>query len=476
MVMKKGVFLLTFVLLLMPIIYAEDFKVSFTPVQNQIKAEEAAKFNLTISNSLERIEQFRVFTMDYPTWDIYTDPIQNPIIVEVQPKSEKTIILLVDPLKIYEIGAYNVNIKVESTTKGPAINTPVRVSIISSEAMTYIPTVTADLEIPGSIDPRENILIKVNLINQNILDIKDLVIRIESNLINDEITNEIGPKERKTVELTKQLDPLTSPQKGMLTLTLLKGQEMITGPIAKEFSIVEYASQSKETVTKQFLKTQKEIQFSSNDENYKGVMKVETNPLKSLFITTKPKSTIVKENGKTYLAWPVTLEDKLMAVKITENYRPLLYLAILIIILILLYLKFRGPLTIQKSVAGIEKREGGISNVNIILAIKNRGKTALKDIELMDRIPNLADIEKEISIGTLQPVKILKHEKKGSLVKWVLDNLDASEERVIRYRIKSKLSIIGGFNLPAAVAKYRHNNKETKSRSNKVTITSPSQS
>ena len=124
--------------------------------------------------------------------------------------------------------------------------------------------------------------------------------------------------------------------------------------------------------------------------------------------------------------------------------------------------------------ANIEKKEGGISNLNVILTIKNRGKAQLKDIEIIDKIPNLADIEKEISLGTLQPVKIFMHEKKGSLVKWILDSIDPNEERVIRYRMRSKLSILGGFNLPASIARFRYNNKQFASKSNRVTITSQS--
>ena len=68
-------------------------------------------------------------------------------------------------------------------------------------------------------------------------------------------------------------------------------------------------------------------------------------------------------------------------------------------------------------------------------------------IEIVDKIPNIADLEKGLSIGTLHPTKILKHERKGTIIKWLIEQLDAGDERVISYKIKSHLSILGEFRL-----------------------------
>jgi len=51
-----------------------------------------------------------------------------------------------------------------------------------------------------------------------------------------------------------------------------------------------------------------------------------------------------------------------------------------------------------------------------------------------------------------------------------VDNLDASEERVLSYRIKSRLSILGSFSLPATKAAFKSNDKPMTSSSNGLSV------
>jgi len=55
-------------------------------------------------------------------------------------------------------------------------------------------------------------------------------------------------------------------------------------------------------------------------------------------------------------------------------------------------------------------------------------------------------------------------------VKWNIDNLDSSEERVLSYRVKSKLAILGSFSMPAAKASFHSNKKNYSSLSNRLSI------
>ena len=94
----------------------------------------------------------------------------------------------------------------------------------------------------------------------------------------------------------------------------------------------------------------------------------------------------------------------------------------------------------------------------------------MKNIEVIDRVPNIADLEKGLTIGTLHPTKILKHEKKGTIIKWVIDDLDTGDERVISYKIKSHLSILGEFNLTPTTVKLNYKGKEIITHSNSLGI------
>ena len=104
-----------------------------------------------------------------------------------------------------------------------------------------------------------------------------------------------------------------------------------------------------------------------------------------------------------------------------------------------------------------------ISEFKVLLHLQNIGDSVIKDLEVFDYVPTLIDIVKEFSIGTLNPTRVLKHEKKGrSAVIWDIEKLDPHEERIVSYNIKSKLTILGELTLPSAVVKFTHNNKRLK--------------
>jgi hypothetical protein len=53
----------------------------------------------------------------------------------------------------------------------------------------------------------------------------------------------------------------------------------------------------------------------------------------------------------------------------------------------------------------------------------------------------------------MEPVSIGKS-RRGTVPRWEMDVLEAYEERIITYRIKSKLTLIGGIRLPSAKATF----------------------
>jgi hypothetical protein len=193
--------------------------------------------------------------------------------------------------------------------------------------------------------------------------------------------------------------------------------------------------------------------------------------LGSIFSSTNPKSKTITEGDKRYFVGDVKLENNSMRIYITQNYIPLFVVIMLLIVSVISYYSLRSPLLIIKEVNNIVKSEGGISEMTVVLRIRNRSQNKLKEIEITEFIPALVSIGKEVSIGSLQPTKVLKHEKERStIVKWTIDTLDATEERVLSYKIKSKLSILGSFSLSAAKASFKSNNKNFTSASNRLNV------
>ncbi len=155
---------------------------------------------------------------------------------------------------------------------------------------------------------------------------------------------------------------------------------------------------------------------------------------------------------------------------VTTSYRSIVYvLAFVISILILMYVT-RSPVKIRKGIAEIKTKEGGISSLKVILQVTSLVKKPIKNVTIVDYVPSIAHLEKEFIQGTLRPTKILKHEKKGTILKWEIGELGPKEDRLISYNISSKLSIIGSFRLPRAKVLIREKNKEKHVYSNSLGV------
>ncbi|MCH8067333.1 MAG: hypothetical protein IIC69_02005 [Nanoarchaeota archaeon] len=474
MLLLKKLILFTIIFsLYLSIVNAASFDATAVPINDRIVIDEFAAFQLNIKNNLDRYDEYRIYTLDFPTWDIRTEPIANPITLELEPGAEGSVELVVDPLKIRDIGAYQVGVNVRSKLTDDVITVPLKVTIMSTEPLIqgYAPTVVTGVEIPEKIDPRQEVPIKISLNNQNIIDYPDLIITLESNLIKDTINIQLGPKGEKTLELKVNLDPLTKPQEDRLVVTVFKGDRRIINPIVRKIEIIEYEDKQLVKEEKKFSLTRSYYDFVSNNDEYEGKFKVETSLFASIFSSTNPKAKVISENGKRYFVWDVELENNRMQVVVTKNFIPLFAAILLLIAAVISYYVLRSPLLMVKEASNIVKKEGGTSEMTVILHIKNRSKNKIKEIEISDHIPALVAVGHDISIGSLQPTKMLKHESKGTTIaKWEIDALDASEERVLSYRIKSKLPILGSFSLPAANAVFKSNGKTMTSDSNRLSI------
>jgi hypothetical protein len=73
-------------------------------------------------------------------------------------------------------------------------------------------------------------------------------------------------------------------------------------------------------------------------------------------------------------------------------------------------------------------------------------------------------------MGHIAPTNIVDRGNKGILIKWKLGDLEKGEERIVSYKAKSKLTILGSFSLPAAVVRCIVNYKEKLVYSNRLKI------
>ncbi len=432
---------------------AQEFTVEINPSQQSINQFSLAEYNITILHNYPSVEFFEVFSPEV-LWDIRTkDPLH------IKPNAPFHTIMTIQPLNINP-GLYGVPVQIKRTGSNQVKKALLYMEVTGTpSSMVYLPAVRGTAEVQSGIDPREEIPVTVYLENQNRRNLTDLDIKMRSNVINQDFKATLDPLARKTFTFMARVDPATPPQEDSLQVTVIatekdKGYQFDLPPVA--YTVRSYGKLVPTIeVTKDFLKTTRHITLTNNanivlSEPYAFAM-----PWYQRWVTsTSPKSR--SEDGA--LVWDVSLNvGNSTVLRVTTNYRPAAILLILAVIMLILYYIFRSPITVRKSATVISTREGGISELKILLEVKNRTGKPVHQTGVVDLVPRIAELLQHYDVGTLTPNKVVRHERKGTIIKYEVGDIMPYEERVISYKIKSSLSILGGVSLPVAVAKFTTN-------------------
>jgi len=447
---------------------ALDFTAEFSPSQPTIAQDGLAAYTVTLFHDFPNIEFFEIYSPEV-LWDIRTkDSLQVP--------SSKpfTTTLTIQPLNINP-GLYGVPIHVKRTGTNQVRKALLYMEVTGSPAtLNYLPGIRGSVAVPADVDPRDDIIITVNLENQNRRNLSTLDVKVRSNVINQDFTAALAPLERKTFRFAARVDPHTPPQHDTLKVSIIategeKGFQFDLPPI--DYAIRSYG-QVTPTIELQeaFLKTTRLITLTNNANVI--LMEPYAFPVgwfAGIFTSTDPDAR--REDSD--LVWDVKLNIRhSMIVRVTTNYRPLAIAIILAGIILVLYFVFRSPLTIKKSATVLSTKEGGISELKILLELKNRSSKPVHSATVVDLVPRIAELLKEYDIGTLTPSKVVRHERKGTIIKYEVGDIMPYEERVISYKVRSALSILGGVSLPVAVSRFTTaTGKERTTSSNAPRIT-----
>jgi len=482
--LSKIMLIFSFLVILSSVVCAENetnetlepFEVSIEPVKDMIDFEENARFKITIYNPRDSIERFSIKpSAPYVEWFIKTDPISD-YIVTAYPKSEREVFVIAKPLSV-GIGRYSLRLNVKHEKSKEIFKKDIVVNVAS---MSHLPAVSISGKLPEKIDPREAFGVTVWLENRNSKNLDGFNVELRSDAIRESTNSSLGPvgsgDDKKTLEFSVKLDKKTPPMKDSLRIVVVVGEgddlyELKSAPY--DYEILEYGGLTTIHDRKlRFLGSYDKISFL-NDANtrFKGIAKLGNPFYKALFTKADPKPISFISGGKRYIGWNTSLkaqESFVVVVKI--NYLALFIAVVLLIIFFYAYFNYRSPIVITKTTQDVIKTEGGITHFKILLHVKNRTSKSVKNLSIIDRIPDIADFEKETEVGTLQPNKVV-HTKRGVISKWIIDSLDKDEETVIKYRVKSRLSILGKVPLPIAFSKFKDKkDKVVRSYSNRVNL------
>lgn len=446
-----------------------------------------ATFTLTIDNGANAKKTVNIRTLDSLDWNVVVEPsLSNR--VDVDANSEGSFLLRVSEVKrngVYakNLGTYKLSVIVESGDD--KITIPVYVNVISRDSLltrSYQPDVIVKDELlTTKIDPREKPNLKVSLQNMNLRNITriDITVTSQKNSIYQTGTTSLGPLESKVVDFSLNFNPDEAPKTDTLMVRVeTKGDDGQIYPKAQPepipFEIVEYSTVIRDTkVDDYFMKKETTITvYDDGNVNKDAQVKVEAGLFERLFTTTTPKADFVSEDNQHFFVWNLELKARDSSGKldtrvlvVTNNYRPLFVIFLALIAMVIFYYIFRSPVLVRKDVSKILTKEGGIAGLKIIIHLKNRSNRTVENLKVVDRIPSITEVEKDFEAGTLKPSSITKGRTSIS-VNWEIASLEPFEERMITYHIRSKLSVLGGFDLKHAVVKY------TKKNGQEVVITS----
>ncbi|MFH1408386.1 MAG: hypothetical protein ABIH34_00620 [Nanoarchaeota archaeon] len=475
--MQKRLFLGLVVLLVSIISVAalDDYEVIVTPITSIIFTEGGDDFalaNVTIINNMDQELEFSLNSPNAPDWDIYTDP-RNEYIISLLPNESKTVRLVMRPLYIAGLGSYKVLLDVNVKTIGDSLRKIIPVEIVSGEPIyvDYLPDVRLSAEISSeTIDPREQLTVTINIKNNNPRNVDGLNLVVSSKTTSEQRTLYLGHDEQRKETFILTFDPLEKPKKDAVNIvasyvTQEKTYAWEVLPIG--FTIEPYTDLKKDISEEgSFLQKTTTIVYNNVGNTERSTLaRFEVSPIASLFTKTDPPAKLTKEEDGYAYFWNVNLGEQQgdtpesITITIDQNYRIILYIVIIIVLVILVYYWKRSPIVISKSIAevkrGGDEKSGGIHRMKVIIHIRNRTKHGFEQIKVVDRVPNITEIESDFDIGTLKPSKVLRKQKKATLVIWNLHSLEPFEERIITYQLRSKLHIIGGIELPATKVKFK---------------------
>ena len=444
--------------------YAEQIELSHTDVNNRISPGETADFTVTVRNNMKVEEEFILGVNDldvYPFSNLIESAEINPRTIKLKSGESKDVKV---SIKTFQDATPNVNYKTFINVSASS-NSNIRnkeyliVSILSPDNLIDITTNFPSKIIAGP-DQEFNFTLnnKVNMI------LKDLEYSISSEFFQEsgKMNLYYGLPLVKTIHY--KLDSSTKP--GIYKLSIkaiynnrVRGSLIKTFEVEKNSKIVE-----KDESESSFLVTR----YKFERENNGNLVMEESVVLPLASIERYFTSANIKPSKQTTIGheWTFTLKPgETYKIDAKTDYRIIFYGSIIIILFaVILWYYLYKTVAIRKQLYQVNNRESGISELKVILKIRNRGDP-LRHIRVVDIVPGLLKPFGEY--GTLKPSEIQKTYT-GTRLVWDIPLLDIGDERIISYKLESKTNLFSTMVLPPAAIIYKKLSKKITKMSNKV--------
>ena len=187
----------------------------------------------------------------------------------------------------------------------------------------------------------------------------------------------------------------------------------------------------------------------------------------SLFLVGKSSSngSAVLVNNSLEPSITSLLPGQSITLSYSVSYYPIYLIILIIILAFVIFLYFNRKVVLKKEVIE-HKAVDGFIDVKVALRLKNVSRKKIYGIELEDDIPpNSLKIAK----AGQKEGKITNHGS-NMRISWKEEELNPNDEIIVMYEVKSKIGIVGSFELGKANVKFDFNGRSYKKMSNSLVL------
>jgi len=397
--MRKLLLPIFVLLLLATTVMAVDTRI--IPGKDEILPGETATYILRLFNPNDDVANVKLSFPADSAWNIITQPISHQTSLKIPPGESVDTTILITPGESVEFGRkHTYGFMIESNTENYKTTVGIDIFLRSPlRRLEYVPTVGVDVDVNTELDPRQKTNLYVTLKNFNPLNITGLEVELLSSINTDnnqkKIVDLLGLKTEK-ISFELLYDSLQPPDRDTLIVkTSYPAKNATFESQEKVLEILPYSELKTDTAPEtSFLKNHLELSFQNIGNVNRDVhYEIRTSLFRQIFTDSEPKAEIVIHDGYRFLTWDfslVPLEPR--KITVTENYRPLFIIIILLLIAIAFYYAFRSAVVIKKQAVHLRG-----DKVKVLLHVKNRTGKIVENINVIDKVPRIGEVSKTFS-------------------------------------------------------------------------------
>jgi hypothetical protein len=452
---------------------ADEVSLSISPSDILINNTEIKSVDITITNNQNFADTFSLSVWPSTTWAGIMPNLERYSISNLESKSSETV-------KLYFSAAADAE-PIATSFLVTATSTSVLTKNVSASAAVVVRTqrrtsvYISDLFIDKyALDPEDCMNIRVDVTNLNPA--------TESYKLSTVITKDMNPVNR----LEDDLLDVDGKSIGSATHSYCIGKYMENGEYTLSATLKSSLNKLIDTRSVNFRVSPKVMLTYGKSVSYTPFAQIKTITVKNegnvvendfyitesvsdfvskLFYPVTTPTIVESADGKVSYSWKI---DRLPPGEETSVTYEIRFVSIWfsgIVIAIVVYIAFTYVYTprISKQFTMIGPLKRG-KEISMLLELRNSTLYEIKNIVVSDSIPPLASLVEKFD--TMRPEA--KKTDAGTELMWRIKSLKPFEERVLTYRIKTNVDIIGSMHLPKAGMEYLNQKRQTKIVSSKA--------